>query len=500
MPKSIRFLLYLCIAAITGLLGVQFYWIKNYYAVTKINFERDVNLAFEDAIKKEFSLRNDKIEGLLVQQLMDTSAFIVTSKTNKTKDQILFTFTNARNKKDLTSFSYKGLSRNLFADGDSVYKREIAQHFAHNLRTEDLENHVVFYRTQNLGGFEVSQVEKYGFDTARLRPVLMRYLSRRNIHVPFQFYFRQEDSTLNSSCFPDSISSRFPIITKSFPTYKWTSNTEQYVRAMFRNPVGYIVSQMGWLFVSTVTLIGLVACCIYLLLKTLYREKRLSAIKNDFIDNITHEFKTPIATVSAAIEAMSDFGVLQDERKAARYLQHSQNELERLSGLVNNVLNLSIYEKGEFVLNNETIPVEKTIRSVMETLILSSSKVITYHFSNSSAYSSIQADKTHFHHAITNVLDNAIKYSGNTVLINIACSVERTFLVVTIKDNGVGISPVDLPLVFDRFYRASTSGHRVKGHGLGLNYVKSSMERQGGWIKIESKKGVGTTVKLGWSL
>ena len=498
MPKSIRLLLYLCIAAIAGLLCVQFYWIKNYYAVTEINFERDVNLAFEDAIKKEFSLRNDTIEGLLVQQLMDTSAFTITSDTRIIDKQVELIITDARSKKQITGFSYKDLNRGLAGNSDSVYKRKIAQHFAHGIREEDFENHMVYYRTQDLGKFEVGQVEKYGFDTARLRPVLAHYLANRNIYVPFQFYLRQQDSTLNTSRFPDSISYRFPVITKSFPTYKLTNNTEQYVRAMFGNPARYILSQMGWLFASSIALIMLVALCIYLLLKTLYREKRLSAIKNDFIDNITHEFKTPIATVSAAVEAMSDFGVLQDERKAARYLQHSRNELERLNRLVNKVLNLSIYEQGQFEVHNEIIEVEKEIRQVMESLTLSSKKVVTFNFINQSSHQCIWADKVHFHQVVSNVLDNAIKYAGDAVQIQITCYQEKQFLVISVRDNGIGIKPVDLPLVFDRFYRAAADGHAVKGHGLGLNYVKSIMERQGGWVKMNSAKGEGTTVKLAW--
>ena len=258
---------------------------------------------------------------------------------------------------------------------------------------------------------------------------------------------------------------------------------------------------MKFIFISSILLILLVAASIFLLFKMWFGEKKLSLIKNDFISNITHEFKTPIATVSAAVEALSDFNVLEDRQKTSRYLIHSKNELKRLSGLVDKLLHISIYETNRLELKTEQINLEESIQAIIQTHLISAVKQIRYSFNNKTGIQFIKADKIQFHHAINNIIDNAIKYSGNTLSIEIECIKKENFLILSFADNGIGIPSKEMPFVFDKFYRVKmTESPLTKGYGLGLNYVKTILEQHGGWCSLKSKMEQGTVINLAWPL
>ena len=237
------------------------------------------------------------------------------------------------------------------------------------------------------------------------------------------------------------------------------------------------------------------------MLKSLFREKKLAQIKNDFISNITHEFKTPIATVSVAIEALGNREVRSDEQKTSRYLNHAKNEIERLNQLVDKVMNLSLYEDNQTEIHKEFIPVDEVIKEIIQIYQVSSDKKPDIHYENNSGEHQLWVDKLKFRHAISNILDNAIKYSNNDPCININLFKENHHLIFRFQDNGIGIPDKDLPLIFDKFYRVNKGNlHLIKGYGLGLNYVKQIMQQHRGWYKIESKLGTGTTIILGWPL
>lgn len=497
MIKNIRWLLSICLLAIAGVIVLQFYWIKNYYQTSLFNFEREANLAFEDAVKKDFQLRCDTIEQLLVEQLMDTACFIITSKFLPNLDKTTHRIINAKDKKDLTSFSHPELPDAVKKE-DTAYKRKIAQRFARTLRTEDLENHVVYYRIQSLGDFTLEKVKQFGFDTNHFRPVLQRYLAQRDIYTSFHFNITNADSLYNYIKPPDSLIKKGGIITKALPTYQWREQEEQYIRVLFENPVSYVYSQMKWILAGSLLLIVLVAFCIWLLLKALFHEKKLAIIKTDFINNITHELKTPVATISAALEALQNFDL--NKEKQLRYLVHANNATNRLENLIDNILNISLFGKDKITVQPEHIEIEKTINGIQENLKIATDKSIDYQFINGTGINMLVADKQLFQHAMTNVLDNAIKYSEAKAHLTITCRSDNRYLHILCTDKGEGIATSSMPFVFEKFYREPKPDHATKGHGLGLSYVKKIMEAHQGKIEISSIKGKGTTVILSWPL
>lgn len=478
-------------------LALQSGWLVNYYQVNKERFEKDANLAFEDAIKSEFKQRNDTIEALIYQYVMDTSKVAITSKWRSSDSTHLYTVADKQEKGDRFSFSLKDVNAPILSQTDAV-KEKVARRFTRTYREEDLERHIIFFRTQAIGHYIGEKAKEFSFDTARLRPIYTLLLAERGIHEPFVLVPADEDSTLNRTHFPDSLQRRYPVITKSFPTYRAEKDVN-FVRAMFQPPVGYLLGKMTGMVIASVVLLTIVVLALWYLLRIIRREKKLSAIKNDFISNISHELKTPIATITAAVDAMEGFGALQSPEKTKRYLNISREELKRLTEMVNKILNMSIYERQDFELNPEEVNVDEMIEALTGKYTLAGGKEITFRYHNQAGTPTVIADKLHLYNVVSNLVDNAVKYSTDKVAIDIVYYQEGGYHIITVKDDGIGIDVGDLPHVFDKFYRVPSGNiHKVKGYGLGLNYVKHIIERHGGWCNAESKPGQGSTFKIAW--
>jgi two-component system, OmpR family, phosphate regulon sensor histidine kinase PhoR len=208
---------------------------------------------------------------------------------------------------------------------------------------------------------------------------------------------------------------------------------------------------------------------------------------------MTHELKTPIAIAYAATDAMLNFGALDNKEKAKEYLQHTKYQLNHLSGLVEQILTLSVEERKNFKLNYAEFNLGEVAENLAEQFRLKYNKPLTFDFAPQLSDFNIYADKLHFSNAISNLFDNAIKYGKEkvTIAVNVHCS--KNIVSITVKDNGIGIPETSLSKIFDKFYRIPTGNiHEVKGFGLGLNYVKSVIEKHGGTIEVSSREGVGS--------
>ena len=229
------------------------------------------------------------------------------------------------------------------------------------------------------------------------------------------------------------------------------------------------------------------------LFKIIFMQKRLAEMKDDFVNNMTHELKTPIAIISAAVEGMQSFNALQDKDKTNRYLETSRKELNRLNDLVTKVLQMASYEKKDIQLSKGKIDVNELVNEIIESFKNHSVKVLTIKFENSSSVKYIEADPTHIRNAISNLIDNAIKYSDEEVDITVRCFSEEKYLNISIADNGIGIPSAQLSQIFEKFHRVSTGNlHNVKGTGLGLSYVKYVIEMHGGTVTVKSIPNTGS--------
>lgn len=232
----------------------------------------------------------------------------------------------------------------------------------------------------------------------------------------------------------------------------------------------------------------------------LIRQKQISEIKSDFINNMTHEFKTPIATINLAVEAIRNPKIIDDKDKVTRYLQMIRDENKRMHAQVENVLRISKLEKNQLDISKDRVDVHDIIQDAIahvELIVADRGGYIETHLN--AERTEVLANEMHFTNVVVNILDNAVKYSEEAPKIDVFTEVAKNNVIIKIQDQGAGMSKAVLKKVFEKFYREHTGNiHNVKGHGLGLAYVKKIVEDHQGEVYAESEKGKGSTffVKL----
>lgn len=249
---------------------------------------------------------------------------------------------------------------------------------------------------------------------------------------------------------------------------------------------------------SSALLMLVIISCFGVAIFVIIRQKKLSEIKNDFINNMTHEFKTPISTVSLACEALQDTDIRKDDRFVSRYVNVIKDENTRLGRQVEKVLQAATLDKKDFKLKYEKVNVHKIIEKALSNIELLVKKrdgeiAKSLNANNFEFYS----DQVHLTNIIYNLLDNANKYSPEKPMIKIDTEDSRDGILIRISDKGVGMSRDVLRKIFDKFYRAPTGNlHDVKGFGLGLTYVKTMVDAFGGSIEVNSMPGEGSTFEV----
>ena len=266
--------------------------------------------------------------------------------------------------------------------------------------------------------------------------------------------------------------------------------------AMYRlwiEPVGKaVLKQMtGILVASVLILVVLVAVFLYLI-HVIRTQKSLDEMKSDFTNNMTHELKTPISVAYAANDALLNFPDEDSPEQRRKYLEISQSQLEHLSGLVEQILSMSMERRKGLVLHRDDINLAALVDDIVEKHKMKAEKDVAFTVDIPSDFT-VNADRMHLSNILNNLIDNAVKYSGEKVAIHIATDGNN----LTVSDNGIGISPSDLKHIFEKFYRAHTGNlHDVKGYGLGLYYVHSIVEKHGWSITVQSELGKGTSFTL----
>lgn len=266
----------------------------------------------------------------------------------------------------------------------------------------------------------------------------------------------------------------------------------------FPNQQTYLFKKIWFTLASSIVLILVIIFCFAYAIFTIFRQKKLSEIKNDFINNMTHEFKTPISTVSLACEALRDKEVNATEGLKDRYLGIIDDENKRLGLQVEKVLQMAVIERQDLNLKLEEVNVHDIILQAMENISFQISskggKIIT---ELNAVKQSLKADQLHLTNIMVNLLDNANKYSPDKPEIKISTQDTAKGIVINIIDKGIGISRDALSKIFDKFYRVPTGNvHDVKGFGLGLAYVKNMVEAHGGKIAVTSELKKGSNFKI----
>ncbi|MBC7776854.1 MAG: HAMP domain-containing histidine kinase [Phycisphaerae bacterium] len=263
---------------------------------------------------------------------------------------------------------------------------------------------------------------------------------------------------------------------------------------------GYLFRKTGPQVLFSLLLFACVGLAFLFVYQSLRQQIRLTEIKNDFIRNMTHELKTPISTVSVAIEALQNFDALENPARTREYLAISQLELNRLTLLVDKVLRMSLFEQGDPELKTEPIDLRTLVEEVLAAMKLQFEKYraeVNLTISGTDFF--LRGDRLHLVSVLYNLLENALKYSPLPPHITVNLEHSESQLILQVRDQGRGIPTEYLSRIFEKFFRVPTGDvHDVKGHGLGLNYVAGVVRLHHGSIEVESKEGIGTefTVKL----
>lgn len=337
-----------------------------------------------------------------------------------------------------------------------------------------------------------------------LQRLLITEFTRRNINENFEYgiYDCFTDSivygdyvSLNSES--DSVTSYHSRLT---PPIKWDKDGH-YFGVFFPDRVSYEIhapqSKVStWAFSAIISFIVFVffAYAVYLIL----RQKRVSEMKSDFINNMTHELKTPISTISLSSEILLNPNIERQPERLHNYAQLIYNENQRLRVQVDKVLQLATLDKKQVALNSASLNLHEYIHKAVEALsLVRNTDNLNFELKLNAKDHSIKGDPVHISNVIHNLLDNAIKYSGEHASIEIQTLNKNGDICLMIADSGIGIPKKSLPYIFDKFYRVPTGNvHNVKGFGLGLFYVKYIMDAHKAKISVASVEGQGTQFKL----
>ena len=256
---------------------------------------------------------------------------------------------------------------------------------------------------------------------------------------------------------------------------------------------GLVLREMAGILTASGLIVLLLGLAFHFLIRTIIRQRTLDEMKTDFTNNITHELKTPIAVAYAANDALLNFGEQADEAKRRHYLTLCRQQLERLSGMVEQILSMSMERRRQFKLNIETLNLSQLLQPVIEQQQLKADKPVVFTTRIEPEDLTVHADRAHLSNILNNLIDNAIKYSPGEAHVEITATPSA----ITITDHGMGIATDKLPHIYDKFYRVPTGDlHDVKGYGLGLFYVKTMVEKHGWSIDVSSVKGEGTTFTI----
>jgi two-component system phosphate regulon sensor histidine kinase PhoR len=266
----------------------------------------------------------------------------------------------------------------------------------------------------------------------------------------------------------------------------------------FPNEKSFIIKQLWTLLVVSIFLFLVIILSFSISIFIINKQKRLSVMKNDFINNMTHEFKTPISTIALACEALKDKDVQKSELIYNNYISVINEENSRLGVMAEQILQTAVIEKGQMKLKMEPVDMHEIIKQAVNSKRMSAEEKggkITMQLK--ATESQLKGDRTHLTNLIVNLLDNALKYTLNIPEIVVNTVNARQMLLVRIQDNGIGISKSNQKKIFDKLYRVPTGNlHDFKGFGLGLNYVKATVELHDGTVAVDSEPGKGSTFTI----
>jgi two-component system phosphate regulon sensor histidine kinase PhoR len=453
--------------ALTGLLVIQVFWLRSDLLIRKTNFERDVTEAGSNVVRKleliELAGQYEKKKSTLAnpekyQLALDSINRILLMEMHEINTQKeLEIFINK-------FFMYRDLMENSFLPlhNPPVDKR-VNETVLDSLILHELDNRNITTE----------------YEYAIFNPFKNKLMMERT--GEYTSVLTKPEEVFQFELFPEEIHSNPDFLVLYFP-----------------NERQYLVGQMWNFLVISIILMLIIIVAFTYSIRTIFQQRRLSEMKSDFFNNMTHEFKTPVSTISLACEALMDKDIQKSEELISTYINMIGEENRRLGYMAEMILQSVALEKGELKLTKETVDIHEILGDVIKNIGIQveiKDGSIVKDFNASEPV--LEVDKVHMTNVFQNLLDNANKYTPVKPRIVVSTKNTDHGLIIWISDNGIGISKANQKKIFEKLYRVPAGNiHNFKGFGLGLSYVKSIVEKHGGTIRLESEPEKGTTFEI----
>ncbi len=476
----------LLLLALTASIALQAYFVSNEYRIRTIDFERAANEIFEQAVKEEKTARLDSLMIWFETTLQDSSEVILSASYDTLEQKTRYSIQDTEEEDPYT---------NILIDIDSMKVNELTSenyNKAVNFFVRTARNWIdegrFYYWTKKLGEQTIDLANQLQPDTTYLKDLYQQKLKARGWEAPFYFVLSADE--LNDQ----DTSSAF--MTLFIDNHLNNEKGNQSVAAIFPNPSSVILKSASWSIFSAFLIILLTGGLFFIMYRNLAQQKALHKIKDDFIDNMTHELQTPIATLKAANESMERYDILKDQAKADRYILISKQAIQRLSQMVDQALLNSIYDRKNEGLKQEELDLNLTLQEVIDQVRLKAPQV-QFEVYNQYPKTMVRVDNLHFKNILFNLVENAVKHNQDQAPLTVKLALAQgddQGLKVVVEDNGKGIPKAALGNIFTKFYRLDDRSS--KGFGIGLYYVKKMIERMGGSIQVDSTLNQGSIFTL----
>lgn len=480
-----HYLLYVIIGVIVSTIAIQVYWNYKNYLSNKQTFINEVQISLDKAVDDYYAKLATKTTIGFSFSGESSENFL---EENGAFDSIIKQLDLSHGNFDSTHIKpRKGIQVYRGHMADSILKNE-------KLNPNPESKDAIFLDSTEIEKFKILtskviiSINNDSLVLKELAPIFKDELSRKQLQLNYAFEFKNDKDELklfsNSDIVLDSTTLRKKTLLSTTSKSEFLPKNS-ILRVYFNNINKTILKRILFgILISSLLVFAIIGCLLYLL-KIINKQKQLAEVKNDLISNITHEFKTPISTISVALESIKDFKVIEDKEKTKSYLNLSINQLQKLNVMVEKLLETATLDGNNLELQKQSIDMVELITLLIERHNINTSEnKIT--FNNTFSELMVNVDPFHMENAINNVLDNALKYGGDKISVNLSAKNKK--INIDIADNGGNLKAEDIPKIFKKFYRVSKGNtHDVKGFGIGLYYTKKIIEKHQGEITAKRK-------------
>lgn len=492
MTKKIKRIAVLIIVAIVSLIMIQTFYSEKEYQSQKKQFQKEVSITLEEVVRKTERIKKDSLLSLFEQDVKDTNLIKIQYDLYNDVRPLITVFDVEKGKKDMT------LHFDENSEEFALTEEYFFQNFVQKSREIiDRENSFQFFL---LARPIVRRIEEHRasipYDMSYLQSELDKELAFKGIKHDYSFITFLPDSTDGYGAELKALKTINDTTTAVFSDLiSFKEKPKTGVLVIYPEPMFDILQRMWLNLLSSLALLIVLIYGFYQLFKIISQQKKLSEMKDDFMDNMSHELLTPISTMGVALESLEKYNALAEKAKSEKYVKMSQLELQGISDIVHNVLLTSQHEKRNFTLKIEDLNLGNLVQKVADYHLARSENSIELTIDQADNSLLVKVDEQHLFNAINNLVENAIKYNENEKpKISILISSTSDAAQLLVKDNGTGISESEWKLIFTKFHRAHKGN--VKGLGIGLYYAKNILQEMGGNLKIVESSTKGSTFQI----